>query len=58
MIKTAQFNGTSVAFRDLGLDPSYVAFCVVLDKFFHLSVSYYPQLYMRINCMTYFKELP
>lgn len=44
MIETVQFNGVSMGFRDLGLNPSYIAVCVVLDKFFNLSMSYYPQL--------------
>lgn len=44
MIETVQFNGNSVGFRDLGLNPSSITFCVVFDKFFNLSVSYYPQM--------------
>lgn len=30
--------------RDLGLNPGYIIYCVVLDKFFNLSVSSQPQL--------------
>lgn len=40
MIETAQFNGTSIGFRDSGLKPLYITFCVVLDKFFNFSMSY------------------
>lgn len=44
MIETVQLNGNTVGFRNLGLNPSYITFCVVLDKFFNLSVSCYPQV--------------
>ena len=44
MGETAQPNGKSMGFRDLGLNPDYITYYVVWGKFFNFSVFQHPQL--------------